>query len=159
MAPEKTERSPDELEHGPERANVAVLDQCTDVDRRTDVRWRRGLFFLAGVTCVAIGVVGVVLPGLPGTLFLLLAAACFARSSPRFESWLLNHPRFGPPIRHWRETKAIPRRIKWIACLSLAVSAVLAFATAPIYVALGLALLLTGAAVFILTRPDGEGPV
>ena len=87
-----------------------------------EVRWRRRVLLVLGSTFVAIGAIGIVLPGLPGTVFLSLAAACFARSSPRFEAWLLEHPRLGPPVRQWRKTGAIPLPVKWIACLSMAAS-------------------------------------
>jgi uncharacterized membrane protein YbaN (DUF454 family) len=61
---------------------------------------------------VALGVLGILLPLLPTTPFLLLAAGCFVRSSPRLYAWLLNHKWFGSYIRHYREHKAIPLRAK-----------------------------------------------
>lgn len=66
----------------------------------------------AGCTCVVLAGLGVVLPVLPTTPFLLVAAACFARASPRFYGALLRSPTFGPLIRDWREQRAIPRRAK-----------------------------------------------
>ena len=75
----------------------------------------RALFLAAGLLFTAIGLVGVVLPVLPTTPFLILAAACFARSSVRLERWLLDHPRLGPPLRAWRERGAIPPRAKAMA--------------------------------------------
>ncbi|MGV6872049.1 YbaN family protein [Pseudochelatococcus sp. B33] len=72
----------------------------------------RRLYLAAGLLFVALGFVGAFLPVLPTTPFLIVAVACFARSSPRLESWLLDHPRFGPLLRQWRERGAIPRRAK-----------------------------------------------
>ena len=63
-----------------------------------------------GCLFVGLGMIGAVLPLMPTTIFLILATGCFARSSPRLEAWLLNHPRFGPTLRDWRERGAILRR-------------------------------------------------
>lgn len=83
-------------------------------------------FAALGVLFTLLGVLGLFLPVLPTTPFLLLAAACFARSSRRIFNWLLNHPRFGPLIREWREHRSIPYRAKrtalWLIALSFALS-------------------------------------
>lgn len=74
------------------------------------------LFFAAlGVLFVGVGLVGAVLPVLPTTPFMLLAAACFVRASPRFYNWLLNTRTFGPLIREWRRYHSIPWRAKLMA--------------------------------------------
>lgn len=119
-------------------------------------RWRRRVLFFLGWILVAAGVIGLILPGLPGTLFLILAAACFTRSSPRFERWLLEHPRLGPPVHAWRESGAIPRRAKWVACLSMAGSWLMLLATdTPPHVTAAVGLTLAAAAAYVVTRPDG----
>ena len=88
----------------------------------------RGLLLAAGVTCVALGVVGIFLPLLPTTPFMLLAAACFARSSRRFHERLLANRTFGPLILEWEKHRSLPRRTKLTAIvlmsLTLAVSIV-----------------------------------
>ncbi len=72
----------------------------------------RYLLIGIGLTAVALGMLGVVLPLLPTTPFLLLAAACFARSSERFHDWLMNMPVFGQYIRDYKAGKGIPLRVK-----------------------------------------------
>ena len=81
----------------------------------------RTLFLLGGFLCVGLAVLGVVVPGLPTTPFLLLAAACFARSSERFYAWLVGNRVFGPMIRDWRATRSMSRRSKIIALASIVV--------------------------------------
>lgn len=78
----------------------------------------RLLLLIAGWMSLVLGIIGILLPILPTTPFILLAAACFARSSERFYLWLLNHRLFGSVIRDWRVHKSIPLRAKIIAiCL------------------------------------------
>ena len=67
---------------------------------------------LLGLAFVAIGAVGIVVPGLPTTPLLLLAAACFARSSPRLYAWLLRNPTFGPLIEDFRAGRGVSARVK-----------------------------------------------
>ena len=78
-------------------------------------RFARAAFLGLGFIFVGLGFIGAFLPVLPTTPFLILAAACFARSSTRFENWLLNHPRFGPLLKDWRARGAIPRKAKFAA--------------------------------------------
>lgn len=80
----------------------------------------RGLWLALGLVCVAIGALGVVLPGLPTTPFLILAAACFLRSSRRLYERVLANPTFGPTVRAWRETGTIPAATKWTALGTMA---------------------------------------
>ena len=90
---------------------------------------RRPLYLAAGVASFGVGVVGAFVPGLPTVPFLLLAAFCFARGNPAWERRLLAHPRWGPPIRDWRERRAISRRAKVAALATLTVSALVAWLT------------------------------
>lgn len=77
------------------------------------------LLKIVGLFFVALGIVGAILPILPTTPFILVAAACFAKSSPYLYDKLLSNRIFGPLIRDWREHKSIPKRGKQIALLSI----------------------------------------
>lgn len=109
----------------------------------------------AGFLCVGLGFIGALVPLMPTTIFLILAAGCFARSSPRLETWLLDHPRFGPSLRMWREQRAISRAGKIAACSGMALGYALFMLGAhpPASVALGIALALSCCAGWIVSRP------
>lgn len=116
---------------------------------------KRTFFAILGWSFVGIGFVGIFLPLLPTTIFFILAASCFARSSPRFETWILNHPRFGPPVRAWRDHGIISTRAKTLAvCGMLAGFAIFYFSTDPnAPLALAVAALLCACAIFVVSRP------
>jgi uncharacterized membrane protein YbaN (DUF454 family) len=75
--------------------------------------WKRHLYLLAGFITCGLGMLGAVLPLLPATPFLLLAAFCFVRSSPRWYDWLINHRIFGPYILAFRERRGLTPQQKW----------------------------------------------
>jgi uncharacterized membrane protein YbaN (DUF454 family) len=111
--------------------------------------------FALGCLSLVIGIAGILLPLLPGTVFLIVAAACFTRSSPRFERWLLAHPHLGPPVRRWRETGSIPRRIKVFAGASIAASWFILLETdAPDAAKIGSLVLFLGVIAYIASRPE-----
>ena len=116
----------------------------------------RRLYLVLGLAFMALGFVGAFLPLLPTTPFLILAAACFARSSSRLESWLLYHPRFGPMLRDWRERGAIPWKAKLMALAGMSASFPvfwLAHEPGPLLTTAVVALMLTGLA-YVFTRPS-----
>lgn len=78
-------------------------------------RTAQTLYMVLGLVCVGIGVVNLVIPGLPSTVFFILALAAFERSSPRLERWLLEHRLIGPTLRNWRATGSIAPRTKVVA--------------------------------------------
>ena len=89
--------------------------------------WQRLLWGAAGVLALAAGIVGIFLPLLPTTPFVLLAAFCFSRGSARLEAWLLAHPRWGPLIRDWRVRHAMPLRAKQLAWVMMTLSSVVSW--------------------------------
>jgi len=90
--------------------------------RLHDSRWVRLFCLGAGLTALGLGILGVVLPVLPTTPFILLAAACFARSSARFHDWLLRQPIAGPIIQEWQTHRSMPRRAKHAGFVLMAIS-------------------------------------
>lgn len=116
----------------------------------------RALWLLLGFASVGAGAVGAVLPLVPTTPFLLVAAFAFARSSPDLHRRLLAHPQFGPIIDNWRRYGAIDKRSKIVA-LSMMVAALLlsVFFHAPLPLLLIQSAILAASGAFILTRPGG----
>lgn len=115
---------------------------------------RRFLYLCLGFASVALGAAGVVLPLLPTVPFMLLAAFFFARSSPRLEAWIVEHRRFGPHVRGWRERGAISPSGKRAALAAFAISALLGLALLPFpWLLAPLAAALAGGS-WIATRPD-----
>jgi uncharacterized protein len=108
-----------------------------------------------GWLMLVLGLVGVVVPLMPTTIFLILASWFFARSSPSLEAWLLGHPRFGATLRAWNETGAVPRGAKAIACIGMTAGFAMFWIgahPAP-WLALAVAGVLLASALYVVTRP------
>jgi hypothetical protein len=119
------------------------------------------IFFLGlGTLFLGLGVAGVFLPVLPTTPFILLSAGCYARASPRFYNWLMNHPVFGPTVREWRQHRAIPYRTKlWaITLMSLTLATSIVFFVRPLWLKAALALFGVGLAVWLYRVPSRDRP-
>jgi uncharacterized membrane protein YbaN (DUF454 family) len=124
-------------------------------DEQPRRQWPRPLLFALGWLFTALGVIGLILPLMPGTVFLIVAAWCFSQSSPRFEAWLLGHPKLGPHVLRWRKTGAIARRAKYLACGSMALSfGLLTQTSAPPIALATAALCLAGAGIYVASRPE-----
>lgn len=87
----------------------------------------RALFWFCGTLALLLAVAGAVLPVMPTTPFVLLAASCYAKASPRFHAWLLANRWCGPLIADWERHRSIPRQIKWVAFGSMAFSGSISF--------------------------------
>jgi uncharacterized membrane protein YbaN (DUF454 family) len=117
-------------------------------------RAARLTWLIIGILSLGLGALGVLLPLLPTTPLVLLAAFAFARSSDRLHQWLLDHHIFGALIDNWRRYGAISRRAKAVSVVSMAVILVLSLVMkAPLHVIVIQVVVLGFAAAFILTRP------
>jgi uncharacterized protein len=114
----------------------------------------RHLYLAAGLFCVALGAVGVFLPVLPTAPFLLLAVFCFTRSRPEWAERLYAHPRYGAPLRRWRDRRAISRKAKVSALTAMSVSAAVSWLTIGWPWAAVVTLILLCAGSWIATRRE-----
>jgi uncharacterized membrane protein YbaN (DUF454 family) len=116
------------VHHGP--ANSTTADQAHGPDTRIDREHTsqrlvdkgdakfsplRVVYLIAGLVCIVLGLIGILLPVLPTTPFILLASWCFSRSSRRLEAALLRSRLLGPFLRDWRQHRAIRRRVRYLA--------------------------------------------
>lgn len=115
----------------------------------------RRVYLCLGYLSFALGMLGIVLPLLPTTPFILLAAWCFARSNPALANRLYAHPRFGALLSNWRDQRAISLRAKIYALIALACSYALSvwFSDSP-YLPFILAVVLGSVALYLVTRPS-----
>ena len=115
----------------------------------------RGLYLALGLLFTALAFIGIFLPVLPTVPFLIVAVACFARSSPRLENWLLSHAHFGPMLRDWRERGAIPLRGKLMALAGCAFGFVMfiTFSHPAWWLIASVAAMMIGALSYVFTRP------
>jgi uncharacterized protein len=122
--------------------------------------WMRAVFLGAGSLCVLLGLIGLFLPLLPTTPFLLLAAACYARGSRRFYDWLLANRTFGPLIHEWRKHRSIPYRTKIsaIALMSFTLGISIVFFVPVMWVKLLLAAIGVGLAIWMYRMPSRDRP-
>lgn len=119
-------------------------------------RLLRNLYILAGWNCLALGFIGIFLPILPTTPFVLLAAFCFSRGSDHLYRWLLGQKTFGPLIRNWHQHGVIRLHVKWIATLLIILFMSYPVVFAPLALLIKVALAIIGLCVigFICSRPS-----
>ncbi len=110
---------------------------------------------------LVLAVIGAVVPLMPTTIFLILASWFFARSSPRLEAWLLGHRVFGPTLRAWNESGAVPRHAKVMACVGMAIGFGLFWIGVHprLWLAALVATALLASALYVVTRPSTTGPI
>ena len=118
-------------------------------------RTARIAWLVVGLVALALGAIGIALPLLPTTPFILIAAFAFAQSSEKLHRWLLDHNVFGPLIDNWQRHGAISRRTKVISVVTMAALPVISLVlAAPAAVVVLQLIVLAAVAVFILSRPE-----
>ncbi|WP_408952395.1 YbaN family protein [Lysobacter sp. Hz 25] len=120
--------------------------------RKVRFRWAWKLLAYASL---ALGVIGIVVPGLPTVPFVLLSAFAAGRGSERLHAWLLGHRQFGPIIRDWEKHGAVSRRSKWLAVSMMSVCAAIMFLTSPkLWMAMTGTAIMTVVAIWLWRRPE-----
>ena len=104
---------------------------------------------------IILAIIGAILPGMPTTVFLILAAWAASKGWPSMDAWLLNHPKYGATIRNWRQYGTVPRRAKWIASIMMLLSAMLMlFTNAPLVVKIFTDITMLLVAIWLWLRPE-----
>ncbi len=116
-------------------------------------KWLRVILIAAGSLFTGLGILGIFLPVLPTTPFLLLAAACYARSSQKFYDWLLNNRYFGNYIKNYRESKSVPLKVKMltVALLWITIGFSVIFVVETIFIRVILILIAIGVSIHVLS--------
>ncbi|MEN8636982.1 YbaN family protein [Pseudoalteromonas distincta] len=116
----------------------------------------KNLWFKAlGLILVALGIIGIVLPVMPTTIFFILALTCFTRSSPALEQWLLNHPRYGVILKQWQAHKVVPVKAKCYAAIGMLIGFIfLLYSAAPIWVICLVAVVEVSVIIYLILRPS-----
>lgn len=107
------------------------------------------------VLFVILGFIGAILPGMPTTVFLILAAWASSKGWPQMDDWLLNHPKYGPTLRDWRAHGTVPRKAKWLASIMMLISGIIMlFTTAPLAVKAFTNITMLIVAIWLWRRPE-----
>ena len=139
------------------RSRCCVITLTTELDWiGRDCFMKKVLYLSLGLFLTCLGIIGAFLPVMPTTVFLIGALFCFTKSSPRLESWLIQHPKYGPSLVAWRKHGAISKKVKCIACCSMLIRFIVVclFASMPIPAYIGIAMFMGVGAYFVVTRPS-----
>ena len=116
---------------------------------------KRIILISLGWLCVGLGFVGVFVPGIPTTIFLIIALWAFTKSSEKLRHWLLNHKRFGPILSNWQEHKVVPRRAKILMVVLMSVAVILFYySLQSLILTIGLIIILVSVAIYVISLPS-----
>lgn len=122
--------------------------------KQTFIKIKKIFYLVVGTISLITGIIGIFLPLLPTTCFLLLTAVCYERGSDKFHDWLLKHPHFGPPILDWQKNKVIRLKYKFMATIMIAISSYFVYPNPkiPSYAIISYTIIIVSVLVFIWTR-------
>ena len=116
---------------------------------------KRAILISLGWLCVGLGFVGVFVPGIPTTIFLIIALWAFTKSSEKLRYWLLNHKRFGPILNNWQEHKVVPRRAKILMVVLMSLAVILFYySLQSLILTIGLIIILVSVAIYVISLPS-----
>ena len=116
---------------------------------------KRTILISLGWLCVGLGFVGVFVPGIPTTIFLIIALWAFTKSSEKLRHWLLNHKRFGPILSNWQEHKVVPRRAKILMVVLMSLAVILFYySSQSLILTIGLIIILVSVAIYVISLPS-----
>ena len=116
---------------------------------------KRIILISLGWLCVGLGFVGVFVPGIPTTIFLIIALWAFTKSSEKLRHWLLNHKRFGPILNNWHEHKVVPRRAKILMVVLMSLAVILFYySLQSLILTIGLIIILVSVAIYVISLPS-----
>ena len=116
---------------------------------------KRTILISLGWLCVGLGFVGVFVPGIPTTIFLIIALWAFTKSSDKLRHWLLNHKRFGPILNNWQEHKVVPRRAKILMVVLMSLAVILFYySLQSLILTIGLIIILVSVAIYVISLPS-----
>ena len=119
---------------------------------------KRIILISLGWLCVGLAFVGIFVPGVPTTIFLIIALWAFTKSSEKLRHWLLHHKRFGPILNNWQKHKVVPRRAKILMVILMSSAVVLFhYSLQNLYLTIGLVIILVSVAIYVISLPS-ENP-
>ena len=116
---------------------------------------KRLVLIILGWVCVSLGFVGIFVPGIPTTIFLIIALWAFTKTSTKLRNWLLHHKRFGPILTNWQEHRVVPRRAKILMVTFMILSVILFhYSLQNLYLTTGLIIILVLVAKYVISLPS-----
>ena len=116
---------------------------------------KRIILISLGWLCVGLGFVGVFVPGIPTTIFLIIALWAFTKSSEKLRHWLLHHKRFGPILNNWQKHKVVPRRAKILMVVLMSLAVILFYySSQSLILTIGLIIILVSVAIYVISLPS-----